>query len=192
MSSSTGCAVEGVCPIFISHRMEEVWPADRITVFRDGTYVGTGTRGTLRKADIVRMMIDDLYHHEPRTAGNVMLDVKDLAGEGFEPSTFQLRGGEGVSMSGLVGSGRTELARLAFGADRRAGTVVVKRRSSHPQTCQYGSRTAKLVGVAAADRISGCNVRCDLCSAASRCRFDGVKPARPCRLRDVVVCGRAR
>lgn len=129
---------EGVGLIYISHRMEEVWQlADRITVFRDGAYVGTGTRGELSEADVVRMMvgraIGDLYRHEPRTPGDVVLDVKDLTGEGLGPASFQVRAGEVVSMSGLVGSGRTELARLIFGADKRqGGTVHINGRLSHP------------------------------------------------------------
>ncbi|MDB5622136.1 MAG: D-ribose transporter ATP-binding protein [Devosia sp.] len=129
---------QGVGLIYISHRMEEVWQlADRISVFRDGTYVGTGTRDELSEADVVRMMvgrsIGDLYRHEPRHPGDVVLDVQDIAAKGLGPASFQVRAGEVVSMSGLVGSGRTELARLVFGADRRqAGTVLVNGRRSNP------------------------------------------------------------
>jgi ribose transport system ATP-binding protein len=129
---------EGVGLNYISHRMEEVWQlADRITVFRDGGYVGTGTRAEMSEADVVRMMvgrsIGDLYRHEPRTPGNVVLDVKDIEATGLGPASFQVRAGEVVSMSGLVGSGRTELARLVFGADRRSGGVVqVNGRPSNP------------------------------------------------------------
>lgn len=129
---------EGVGLIYISHRMEEVWQlSDRITVFRDGAYVGTGTRDELTEAEVVRMMvgrsIGDLYRHELRTPGNVVLDVTNLTGEGLGPTSFQVRAGEVVSMSGLVGSGRTELARLIFGADRRkAGTVRVNGKPSNP------------------------------------------------------------
>lgn len=129
---------QGVGLIYISHRMEEVWQlSDRITVFRDGTCVGTGARGELSEADIVRMMvgrsIGDLYRHEPRSAGKVVLDVTDLAADGLGPCSFQVRAGEVVSMSGLVGSGRTELVRLIFGADRRTGgTVRVNGKPSSP------------------------------------------------------------
>jgi ribose transport system ATP-binding protein len=129
---------EGVGLIYISHRMEEVWQlSDRITVFRDGAYVGTGTRDDLTEADIVRMMvgrsIGDLYRHEPRNPAEVVLDVVDLSADGLGPTSFQVRAGEVVSMSGLVGSGRTELARLIFGADRRkTGTVLVNGKPSDP------------------------------------------------------------
>jgi ribose transport system ATP-binding protein len=128
----------GVGLIYISHRMEEVRQlSDRITVFRDGTYVGTGTRDGLSEADVVRMMvgrsIGDIYRHDPRIPGKVVLDVTDLAAEGLGPTSFQVRAGEVVSMSGLIGSGRTELARLIFGADRRrSGTVLVNGKPSNP------------------------------------------------------------
>lgn len=128
----------GVGLIYISHRMEEVRQlSDRITVFRDGTYVGTGTRDELSEADVVRMMvgrsIGDIYRHHPRIPGKVVLDVTDLDAEGLGPTSFQVRAGEVVSMSGLVGSGRTELARLIFGADRRrSGTVLVNGKPSNP------------------------------------------------------------
>jgi ribose transport system ATP-binding protein len=118
--------------------MEEVRQlSDRITVFRDGTYVGTGTRDGLSEADVVRMMvgrsIGDIYRHDPRIPGKVVLDVTDLAAEGLGPTSFQVRAGEVVSMSGLIGSGRTELARLIFGADRRrSGTVLVNGKPSNP------------------------------------------------------------
>lgn len=129
---------EGVGLIYISHRMEEVWQlADRISVFRDGSYVGTGARDELSEADVVRMMvgrsIGDLYRHEPRTPGTVVLDVQNITGKALGPASFQVRAGEVVSMSGLVGSGRTELSRLIFGADRRTGgTVLVDGKPSSP------------------------------------------------------------
>ncbi|MGV3573733.1 MAG: sugar ABC transporter ATP-binding protein [Devosia sp.] len=129
---------DGVGLIYISHRMEEVWQlSDRITVFRDGTYVGTGSREELTEADVVRMMvgrsIGDLYSHEARATGAVVLDVADIAADGLGPTSFQVRAGEVVSMSGLVGSGRTELARLVFGADRRkSGTVRINGKPSNP------------------------------------------------------------
>lgn len=129
---------DGVGLIYISHRMEEVWQlADRISVFRDGTYVGTGTRQELSETDVVRMMvgrsIGDLYRHEPRVPGDIVLDIRDISGNGFGPANFHVRAGEVVCMSGLVGSGRTEIARLIFGADRRkTGIVTINGKQSNP------------------------------------------------------------
>lgn len=128
----------GVGLIYISHRMEEVWElADRVTVFRDGAYVGTGTMRELGPADVVRMMVGrpiaDLYRHTQRKPGGVVLEVSGLSGDGVGPIDFQVRAGEVVCMAGLVGSGRTEAGRLLFGADRRTGgTVRIDGRESRP------------------------------------------------------------
>lgn len=128
----------GVGLIYISHRMEEVWQlADRVTVFRDGSFVGTGEMDKITPQEVVRMMVGravaDLYDHSARTPGEVVLDVAGLAGEAIGPVDFNVRAGEVVSMAGLIGSGRTEVGRLVFGADRRsAGTVRIKGRESRP------------------------------------------------------------
>ncbi|OLP62693.1 D-xylose ABC transporter ATP-binding protein [Xaviernesmea oryzae] len=128
----------GVAMVYISHRMEEVWQlADRVTVFRDGAYVGTGTMSELAPSDVVRMMVGrpvaDLYHHEPRRPGAPVLDVESLSGDGIGPVSFRVHAGEVVCMAGLIGSGRTEVARLLFGADRRlSGEVRIAGRPSHP------------------------------------------------------------
>jgi ribose transport system ATP-binding protein len=124
--------------IYISHRMEEVWQlADRVTVFRDGAHVGTSEMADISPADVVRMMvgrsIGNLYNHAPRRAGAVVLDVAGLRGERLGPVDFQVRFGEVVCMAGLIGSGRTEVGRLLFGADRRTGgTVRIDGRESRP------------------------------------------------------------
>lgn len=128
----------GVGMIYISHRMEEIWQlADRVTVLRDGRYVGTGAMGEIGPQDVVRMMVGrqmaDLYHHEPRDPGAVVLEVSDLAGGVVGPASFSVRAGEVVAMAGLIGSGRTEIARLLFGADPRSGgSVRVEGRESRP------------------------------------------------------------
>jgi ribose transport system ATP-binding protein len=128
----------GVGLIYISHRMEEVWRlADRVTVFRDGAYVGTNTMADISPSDVVRMMVGrpiaDLYKHTSRNPGEVVLDVRGLTGEGLGPIDFQVRSGEVVCMAGLIGSGRTEAARLLFGADRRTGGGVrIDGRESRP------------------------------------------------------------
>ncbi|TCV67457.1 sugar ABC transporter ATP-binding protein [Neorhizobium sp. S3-V5DH] len=128
----------GVGLIYISHRMEEVWQlADRVTVFRDGTFVGTSEMDRITPQDVVRMMVGravaDLYDHSARAPGEVVLDVAGLAGGAIGPVDFKVRAGEVVAMAGLIGSGRTEVGRLVFGAVRRsAGTVRIKGRESRP------------------------------------------------------------
>lgn len=123
---------QGMGLIYISHRMEEVWElADRITVFRDGGLVGTREKATLSPGEIVSMMvgrdIDDLYVRDDREAGKVVLEVAGLGnGEGIGPVDFNVRSGEVVCLAGLIGAGRTEVARMVFGADKaRTGSVRV-------------------------------------------------------------------
>jgi ribose transport system ATP-binding protein len=128
----------GVGLVYISHRMEEVWRlADRVTVFRDGGYVGTRDKSEISPPDIVRMMVgrpvSDLYDRTPNAAGAVVLDVRGLKGGRVGPVDLQVRAGEVVGMAGLIGSGRTEVGRLLFGADpREAGQVRVNGRDSRP------------------------------------------------------------
>ncbi|WP_159014428.1 sugar ABC transporter ATP-binding protein [Acidisoma sp. S159] len=130
----------GVALIYISHRMEEVWKlADRITVLRDGAHVGTGTMAELNPDAVVRMMVGrsmgDLYDHPVRTPGDEVLRVEGLVGNGVGPVDLAVRAGEVVGLAGLIGAGRTELARLIFGADARtAGRVSVEGRQSAPRS----------------------------------------------------------
>ncbi len=119
----------GIGMIYISHRMEEVWRlADRVTVFRDGTYVGTRERASIQPSDVVRMMvgreIQDLYSHESREPGEQVLETENLQGDGIGPISFDVKAGEVVCFAGLIGSGRTEMARLIFGADKVTGGVI--------------------------------------------------------------------
>ncbi|CDX61592.1 fused L-arabinose transporter subunits of ABC superfamily: ATP-binding components [Mesorhizobium plurifarium] len=128
----------GVGLIYISHRMEEVWQlADRVTVFRDGGYVGTGTLAEISPPDVVRMMVGrqvaDLYQHDKRDPGATVLEVEGLTGTAVGPVDLSVRAGEVVCMAGLIGSGRTEVGRLLFGADpRTAGSVRIEGRPSRP------------------------------------------------------------
>ncbi|GAA1010064.1 ribose import ATP-binding protein RbsA 1 [Acrocarpospora pleiomorpha] len=141
----------GAALVYISHRMEEVWRlADRVTVFRDGRYVATRDRAEIAPSDVVSMMVgrdlDDLYHRGPRTPGEVVLDVRDLTDGGrVGPVSLQVRAGEVVCLAGLVGAGRTEVARMIFGADRAlGGTVAV---NGAPVTAT-GPRRAIAAGIA--------------------------------------------
>ncbi|GMA38386.1 sugar ABC transporter ATP-binding protein [Mobilicoccus caccae] len=119
--------------IYISHRMEEVWElADRVTVLRDGQHVGTRSMSDGTKpSDIVRMMVgrdvDDLYGSHRREAGEVRLRVEDATGDeasGVGPVSFDVRAGEVVAMVGLIGAGRTEVARILYGADPCTGGSI--------------------------------------------------------------------
>lgn len=123
---------EGLAIIYISHRMGEVYElAERVSVLRDGGYVGTLDRHEVAPEAIVRMMVgrdlSSFYKKEHRPAGarTPVLEVADMAdGHRVRRAGFTLHAGEVLGLAGLVGAGRTELARLIYGAEpRTAGTV---------------------------------------------------------------------
>jgi ribose transport system ATP-binding protein len=125
---------QGMAIIYISHRMAEIHAlSDRVSVLRDGSYVGTIERAGLTEAGLVKMMVgrdlSGFYRKAHRHAGEgpVALAVRDLAdGIRVHGCSFEVRAGEVLGLAGLVGAGRTELARLVYGARRRtAGTVEI-------------------------------------------------------------------
>jgi ribose transport system ATP-binding protein len=126
---------DGIALIYISHRMAEVYElADRVAVLRDGSYVGTLERDEISAEKLVRMMVgrdlSSFYkkEHDPHgSRGPVILDVREITdgGQRVCPCSFQLHRGEVLGIAGLVGSGRTELARLIYGADPKAGGEVL-------------------------------------------------------------------
>jgi rhamnose transport system ATP-binding protein len=121
-----------VAILFISHRLEEVYEiCQRVTIMRDGSFVRTDLIGDIKIDEIVRSMVGrDLSTLFPKTvieAGAEVLRVERLTREGtFYDISFNVNAGEIVALSGLVGSGRTEIARAIFGIDRYdAGSVTV-------------------------------------------------------------------
>ena len=123
---------EGRTIIFISHRLEEVRAlCDRVTIFRDGNKITTDTIGNLTDADIIRLMIGrpfKEYMHKTRSEiGAVALKVENLTLPGvFSDISFEVRKGEIVGLGGLVGAGRTDVARALFGvAPAASGTISV-------------------------------------------------------------------
>jgi ribose transport system ATP-binding protein len=137
-----GLKADGVAIIYISHRMAEVFSmGDRITVLRDGRRIDEVRPGDVSSDDLVRMMVGrtvDMTY--PRTfvetPGAVMLQVKGLsAPSGIADIDLVVRKGEIVGLCGLVGSGRTEVARAIFGADKTsAGEIIFngQRKSGGP------------------------------------------------------------
>jgi rhamnose transport system ATP-binding protein len=123
---------EGAAVLFISHRLEEVFAiCQRVTIMRDGRFVRTDSIEDLTIDTIIRSMVGrDLSGLFPKThtdAGKAVLEVERMTREGvFTDVSFEVRSGEIVGLAGLVGAGRTEVARAIFGIDRRdAGTVRV-------------------------------------------------------------------
>jgi ribose transport system ATP-binding protein len=121
---------EGMAIIYISHRMAEVYElADRLSVLRDGEYVGELLRPEFSADKVIEMMVgrrlEDFYEHTKHTAGRVVMEVKNMSdGDRVKNASLQLRQGEVLGLAGLVGAGRTELARLIFGADKRKSGEV--------------------------------------------------------------------
>jgi len=121
----------GVAVMFVSHRLEEVFElCDRTTVFRDGRHVATAATRDLTTAALIRHMVGrevTLFPTVPATPGATLLEVRGLSRAGeFSDVSFTVRAGEIVGFAGLVGAGRTEIARVLFGIDKRdAGQVLL-------------------------------------------------------------------
>ena len=123
---------KGIGMVYISHRMDEISRiSDRITVMRDGEYVGTVDTASVTKDDIINMMIGRVVYEDPKTHSEVpedaetVLEVRNLSsGNLFKDVSFKLRKGEILGFSGLMGAGRTEVARAIFGADPRDGGEI--------------------------------------------------------------------
>jgi len=116
---------QGVGMIYISHRMDEIGAiTDRVTVMRDGEYVGTQLTKEITTQQIINMMVGRVIYEEPKTKSNVptgapvVLKVDKLnAGKLVKDVSFELHKGEILGFAGLMGAGRTETARAVFGAD---------------------------------------------------------------------------
>ncbi|MFC4224068.1 sugar ABC transporter ATP-binding protein [Lysinibacter cavernae] len=124
---------EGRAIVFISHRFDEVFDlCDTITVMRDGEYISTVETPNTSVDEIVRLMVGrdvtDLFPKEDAAIGDVLLDVKGLTSAGiFDNISFDVKAGEIVGLAGLVGAGRSEVARAIFGVDHYdKGTVTVR------------------------------------------------------------------
>ncbi|MFW6161495.1 MAG: sugar ABC transporter ATP-binding protein, partial [Planctomycetota bacterium] len=132
----------GVTVLYISHRLEEIFQiADRVTVLRDGAWIGTQPVEKLDRRALIRMMVGRELEEEfpPRhaTVGAELLRVEGLrAGEAVREASFTLHRGEVLGLAGLVGAGRTELARAIFGADPTdAGTICLEGRPVRVRSC---------------------------------------------------------
>ena len=121
---------QGIAVLYISHRLDEIFDiGDRVTVMRDGEVMATKPVSELDEAQLVALMVGrDVHNLYPRThsePGAVRLEVRGLnRGDVVHDVSFEVRAGEIVGLAGLVGAGRTELARSVFGAELPdSGTV---------------------------------------------------------------------
>ncbi|WGF89118.1 sugar ABC transporter ATP-binding protein [Marinivivus vitaminiproducens] len=134
---------QGIAIIYISHRMEEVYElSDRVSVLRDSTYIGTLAREEISAERLVSMMVgrdlSSFYKKEHRPGGDreVLFSVRDVADDvEIHGCSFDLHAGEVLGLSGLVGAGRTELARLIYGADPKTrGAITLEGRELNIRT----------------------------------------------------------
>lgn len=172
---------KGLAIVYISHFLEEVQEiSDRFTVLRDGETVGVGTTREATVDEIVALMVgrtvDNLYPRQDRTPGEVVLDVRNLAGaEKPTSATLSLRRGEVLGIAGLVGAGRTELVRTLFGLDEvRSGTVKL---GAYHGPASPARRWRQKAGMVSEDRKSeGLALGLSVADNVTLARLDGMGP----------------
>jgi ribose transport system ATP-binding protein len=191
---------EGLGIVYISHRMEEIFRVcDRVTVLRDGRFVASKPVADTDMRDLIGMMIGrdlgDLFRKQPARIGEPVLEVEGLTKDGLlHDVSFSVRRGEIVGVAGLVGAGRTELARAIFGdlpfdegAIRIAGKPLPPRHSSR-RAIRAG------VGLVPEDRkeqglVTGLSVRHNISMAMLRAlsRLNVLSARREKRLAETYV-----
>jgi ribose transport system ATP-binding protein len=126
-------ADSGVGIVYISHKLKEVFAvADAVTILRDGKFIGTGRTADFTPDEIIRMMVGRelgaIYPPKCAERGPLLLDVRDIRlPDSTARNSFQLYKGEVLGFAGLIGSGRSELARAIFGAEPKAeGEILLK------------------------------------------------------------------
>ncbi len=132
---------QGTAIIYISHRMDEIFRlSDRVTILKDGKYQGTFATKDITKDELIRRMVGreiQALKSQSTTSTEIMLDVKNISGPRFKNISFQVYRGEIVGLAGLIGAGRTEIARAIFGADRpQSGEIVLRNKkldAHHPR-----------------------------------------------------------
>ncbi|MDL2249766.1 sugar ABC transporter ATP-binding protein [Lachnospiraceae bacterium OttesenSCG-928-J05] len=133
---------EGISIIYISHRLEEIYRlSDRILVLRDGEYVKTLQTSESHVQELIKLMVgrELTETYPPRgdciDKSQVVLEVKDLTGNGDENISLKIHKGEILGLGGLVGAGRTELAEMIFGAAKRqSGQMFFNGKEVDPKT----------------------------------------------------------
>ena len=125
---------EGVTIIYISHRMDEIFTVcDRVTVMRDGEIIDTRNVADTNRSQIISLMVgrtlSESYPSRATITNERMLELRNVTGNGDRGISLHVNKGEIVGLAGLVGSGRTELLRMIYGANRMdSGTLLVKGR----------------------------------------------------------------
>lgn len=120
----------GVTIVYISHRLEEVFElADRVSVLRDGSLVGTRSIAETDENELISLMInrsiEQIYHKEHFTPGPPILETRHLSGNGFKDISLSVREGEIVGLYGLIGAGRSEFATTVFGRHPKSSGSIL-------------------------------------------------------------------
>lgn len=139
---------QGVTIIYISHRLNEIYDVtDRLTVLRDGKKIVTKNTAETTRDELIRLMVQretsNTYPKRNLEMGKPVLEVENLCGNGVENISFVLHEREVLGFSGLIGAGRTEMARILFGADpMESGTIKIDGKpvkfSSPEMAVKYG------------------------------------------------------
>ena len=114
---------QGISVIYISHRMNEIYElADRLTILRDGNRINSYPIKEINRNELIRQMVgrdmNETFPERGNTPGKTVLKLDNVSGPGVEGISFNLKKGEILGLAGLVGAGRTEIARILFGANR--------------------------------------------------------------------------
>lgn len=124
---------KGITLIYISHRLDEIFRlCDRVSIMRDGKMITTLNVADTNKDELIQLMVgrtmNEVYPQRPPFAGEeILLETKNLTGNGVKDISLQIRKGEVLGLGGLVGAGRTEFAQLLFGAARaESGEIIFK------------------------------------------------------------------
>mgnify|MGYP000391044420 FL=1 len=125
---------KGTSIIFITHRLDEIYAVcDRMTILRDGCYIGSRDVKDVTKNEMIEMMIGrkltNQYPSRESVIGETVLEVKNISdgGKRVKNVSFQAHSGEVLGFAGLVGAGRTETMRMIFGADKKiSGEIFIR------------------------------------------------------------------
>ena len=147
---------KGISILYISHRLEEIFRlSDTVTILRDGQLVQTLPTAQTDRAMLIRLMvgreITNDYPPRQTPVGEVLMEVKGLTNRRISDCSFSLRRGEILGFAGLVGAGRTELARAIYGADRTtSGTVSIRGEKKDIRSTRQGIEAG--IGLITEDR----------------------------------------
>ena len=128
----------GLTIIYISHRLDEVFRiSDRVSVFRDGRLVKTMETAQTNKNELIKLMVgreiqNNYPERDQKPYGEVVLETRNLTGNGVQDISLKIRRGEVVALAGITGAGRTEFAQLLFGvAKPESGEVLLRGKPIH-------------------------------------------------------------